>query len=438
MNVGIEYVAKEGSTKPVLIQKLAPVTTHEAVEKLDDGSWLIKNTAVEVGEDVVDGYANKILVDVVSESGSPVEGTQITMTCPNGDKKTYETGDIIDLEELGMVGSYSLQQTKSIAGHNIAEEKYVVTVSQKDGRYIVKVENIKLGLLDKIFGNNKIPHGPDGEWMMTFVNVRKTAKIELTCEVAMNFGAGTWHDLAFEKQCKEDTKYEFVLSWDDGHKREEEAATLVNGSKHNFDLEVPYGVEYRIVCLNEKGYFETSFPAGPKNWVIGDSELKEKENMKPLAGPYKMLKSLGELMIAAGHNYIITTSSKYPGNLEHLSILVYNISETVENELKNNNSKKHTLDVIRKYDEEVEFLIRCAGMSGEYTVSRYSISKEKNIYDLEEVLYPHSAYTKRQELLSQWTSLPSVEFGEFASSDTLSLRTTLKGFSAELLLVDKK
>jgi hypothetical protein len=164
----------------------------------------------------------------------------------------------------------------------------------------------------------------------------------------------------------------------------------------------------------------------------------EKDNMKPLAGPYKMLKSLGEMMIAAGHNYIITTSSKYPGNLEHLSILVYNISETVENELKNNNSKKHTLDVIRKYDEEVEFLIRCAGMSGEYTVSRYSISKEKNIYDLEEVLYPHSAYTKRQELLSQWTSLPSVEFGEFTSSDTLSLRTTLKGFSAELLLVDKK
>ena len=31
-----------------------------------------------------------------------------------------------------------------------------------------------------------------------------------------------------------------------------------------------------------------------------------------------------------------------------------------------------------------------------------------------------------------------IEFGEFTSSDTLSLRTTLKGFSAELLLVDKK
>ncbi|MBQ2412559.1 MAG: hypothetical protein II313_03940, partial [Anaerotignum sp.] len=82
--------------------------------------------------------------------------------------------------------------------------------------------------------------------------------------------------------------------------------------------------------------------------------------------------------------------------------------------------------------------IRCAGMSGEYTVSRYSISKEKNVYDLEETLYPHGSYSKRKEMLSQWTSLPSVEFGEFTSSDTLSLRTTLKGFSAELLLVDKK
>ncbi len=167
-------------------------------------------------------------------------------------------------------------------------------------------------------------------------------------------------------------------------------------------------------------------------------ELMEKENVKPLAGPYKILKSLGEMIIAAGHNYIITTSSKYPGNLENLSILVYNINEAVENELKNNNSKKHTLDVIRKYDDEVEFLIRCAGMSGEYTVSRYSVSKEKNVYDMEEILYPHGSYSKRQEILSQWTSLPSVEFGEFTSSDTLSLRTTLKGFSAELLLVDKK
>jgi hypothetical protein len=77
-------------------------------------------------------------------------------------------------------------------------------------------------------------------------------------------------------------------------------------------------------------------------------------------------------------------------------------------------------------------------MSGEYKVSRYKISREKNIYDLEELLNPHGSYSKRKEMVSQWTSLPSVEFSEFTSSDTLSLRTTLKGFSAELLLVDKK
>jgi hypothetical protein len=39
----------------------------------------------------------------------------------------------------------------------------------------------------------------------------------------------------------------------------------------------------------------------------------EKDNVKPMSGPYKILKSLGEVMIAAGKNYIITTSSKYPG-----------------------------------------------------------------------------------------------------------------------------
>lgn len=167
-------------------------------------------------------------------------------------------------------------------------------------------------------------------------------------------------------------------------------------------------------------------------------ELMERENMKSAAEPFKLLKSLGEQVIAAGKNYIITTASKYPGTLDNLSILVYNFNDAVEADLKATTSKKHTLDIIRKYDEETEFLVRCSGMAGEYKISRYKICQEKIVSDLEEIIYPHGSYSKRAEVISQWTSLPTVELGEFTSSDTLSLRTTLKGFSAELLLVDRK
>ena len=63
--------------------------------------------------------------------------------------------------------------------------------------------------------------------------------------------------------------------------------------------------------------------------------------------------------------------------------------------------------------------------------------QEKVISDLEEAVRPRNIYSRREELIRQWTSFPVIEFGQLTSSDTLSLRTTLKGFSAELILVDK-
>lgn len=277
VTVSAVYLPDTESDTPVLLQNLVSVPAHKDVQLQDDGTYLLLRERKEVGEEVTEERSNELLINVVTESGSPVEGTQITMTCPDGSKKTYLNGDIIDMEALGMVGTFGLVQTKSIAGHNIATESYAVTVSQKNGRYTVKAENTNQGLLDKLFGKNKIPYGPDGEWMLTFVNVRTTAKLELTCEVVITFTGGSWHDLEFEKKYKEETEYEFLLSWDDGYKREQESATLVHGELHNFNLEIPYGVEYKIECVNEKGYFDTTF-TGAKTTVIGDSQLKEVEN----------------------------------------------------------------------------------------------------------------------------------------------------------------
>lgn len=168
------------------------------------------------------------------------------------------------------------------------------------------------------------------------------------------------------------------------------------------------------------------------------ASLMEQINMKPVAGAYEVLRDLGEQVIASGKNYIVTTSSKVPGPIDHMSILVYNFSEKVEEDLRKTESLEKTLDIIRKFDEEIEFLIRCTGFSGELRVSRRKTYKEKVISDLEDAINPHAVLSRREELISQWTSLPVIEFGEFTSSGTLSLRSTLKGFSAELLLIDKK
>lgn len=276
VDVSASYMQKDESDPYVLVQNFVPEVSHESVDHMDD-VYYIKNVLKETGTVVEGEHSNQLLISAVTESGSPVEGTQVTMTCPDGSKKTYTGGDVIDLEALGMVGTYNLVQSKSVAGHMIATETYAVSVSQKNGKLNVKVENTNQGLLDKLFNKKEIPFGPNNEWVLTFTNVRQTAKIELTCEVVVNFTGGSWHDLDFEKKYKEETEYEFLLSWDDGYAREQESATLVHGELHNFQLEVPYGVEYEIECVNEKGYFDTTF-TGAKSTAIGASELKEEEN----------------------------------------------------------------------------------------------------------------------------------------------------------------
>ena len=272
VEVGAHY--KSGGEYTVIQNFEAVPATHEALEKQAGDVYLIKNTRREVGTPIEGERSNKLLINVVTESGSPVEGTQITMTCPDGSQKTYTGGDVIDLEVLGMVGTYGLVQTKSVAGHMIATETYAVTVSEKDGKLSVKVENTNQGLLDKIFSKEEIPFGPDNEWVLTFTNVRQTATLRLTCEVVMNFTGGSWHDLEFEKKYKEETEYQFLLSWDDGYVREQDEAMLVHGESEIFELQVPYGVAYEIVCVNENGYFDTTY-RNAKSTVVDSTALKE-------------------------------------------------------------------------------------------------------------------------------------------------------------------
>jgi len=179
-------------------------------------------------------------------------------------------------------------------------------------------------------------------------------------------------------------------------------------------------------------------PRAEKEKTPGLKSLMEKEHMKPLATPYGILKSLEETTVASGENYIITTSWKSPGVANDLSILVYNFSHVLEEGLQRAGGKEQVLDLVSGFDGDMEFLLRCSGLEGDLRISRYKAPKSKLMFDFREAMKPHDLLARRQELLNRWDSLPIVEFEDFSSSGTLSLRSTLRGFSAELLLVDKK
>ena len=167
-------------------------------------------------------------------------------------------------------------------------------------------------------------------------------------------------------------------------------------------------------------------------------EFLRGDNLKFIARPYNLIKSLREQTVAAGENYIITTASKQPEEIKSISILVYNFDENLKSKLAASTGNAKDLQAILDYNDNVEFLIRCFGISGEFKISRYTLTRENIIVAYEEPENKQIAPTKRQNLLNNWKTLPVVEFGELTVSDTLSLSVNLSGLSAELILIDKK
>ena len=172
--------------------------------------------------------------------------------------------------------------------------------------------------------------------------------------------------------------------------------------------------------------------------ALGLEEFLKSDNLKFIARPYNLIKSLRENIVAAGDNYIITTASKYPDEIRSISILVYNFNEKLKEALTSSKNRAEDLQAILNYNENVEFLIRCLGISGDFKISRYTLTRENIIVAYEEPEDGEITHTKRQNLLNNWRTLPVVEFGEHTVSDTLSLSVNLSGLSAELILIDKK
>lgn len=166
--------------------------------------------------------------------------------------------------------------------------------------------------------------------------------------------------------------------------------------------------------------------------------LLDREDMKPIARPYNLMKSLKERTLYAGKNFLITTGSLSNDEVNSLSILVYNVNDFIRGDLSAANNREKLYEICSRYDEEGEFLIKCSGISGDFNVSRYRISKDNIVTAYKEGLRPPGVASKRETLINSWSTLPDVEFSEISTSDTLSIRAGMRGISAEIILIDRK
>lgn len=167
------------------------------------------------------------------------------------------------------------------------------------------------------------------------------------------------------------------------------------------------------------------------------SEIMEREVNRTLADPYMKMMELKENVINSGENYIVSTSCKYPGALKSLSILVYNFDENIGKTLRKINAKEELMRIVKNYDEEIEFLVRCTGLSGEFRIIRYRLERENLIAKIARDIGVQKNLPFRESFISRMTSEASVKTSNYISSDALSIRTIFKGIGAELILIDK-
>jgi len=160
-------------------------------------------------------------------------------------------------------------------------------------------------------------------------------------------------------------------------------------------------------------------------------------NMMPAAFAFKMLSALGEHIIAAGENYIISRPHRGSQEKEAFSILVYNNNETLKSLVEKTKTLEETLERLKEFDERSEILITISGMAGEYKLSRYKFSKETIMMSYHVKLANLHTLPKREKLTSRWATTPTVDFSTVTAVDTLSIHSNLVGFSAELILIDK-
>ena len=167
-------------------------------------------------------------------------------------------------------------------------------------------------------------------------------------------------------------------------------------------------------------------------------ELMELHAMKPVSRPYNLFKMLKENILVSGDNFAVSAISKIKSKPENISILLYNINEKMKKDILQSGQRERVLEIAKNYDEEAEFLVRIFGVPGEFKISRYKLTRENALIAFHEGLRNPGLSTVREATINSWGAFPSIEFRTIVTTEALNIRSTLKGLSAELILIDKK
>ncbi|HZK87684.1 MAG TPA: hypothetical protein VFC27_00905, partial [Anaerovoracaceae bacterium] len=156
------------------------------------------------------------------------------------------------------------------------------------------------------------------------------------------------------------------------------------------------------------------------------------------ARPYNLFKGLKENVLLTGENYTVSAISRIKSKPDNISILLYNINGKMKKDILQNGQRERVLEIAKKFEEEAEFLVRIFGISGEFKVSRYKLTRENALIAFHEGLKGPGLSTIREVTINSWGAFPSIEFKTIVTTETINIRSTLKGLSAELILIDKK
>lgn len=196
--------------------------------------------------------------------------------------------------------------------------------------------------------------------------------------------------------------------------------------------------EYNELMKSNKVIVEVDLNNEKKSAARENNRLLDimgRPEMKALTEPYKIFKNLGGEVVATGDNYIVKADCEKNGDVKSLSVLTVQYDK---NYFEGKSSTAVLEERIKDFDEGLEFLLRCTRLFGEFSVSRYKMSKENSLMTWDRAVNRQGDTNLRETIRKKWATRPAVEFSDFYVADTLSLRSALKGFSAEIILIDKK
>ncbi len=172
---------------------------------------------------------------------------------------------------------------------------------------------------------------------------------------------------------------------------------------------------------------------------VSDLEVLFHNNLlHPINSPYRMLKRLREETICCGEHYIVTGNRGEDNDFRQLSILIYNFDEQSIKQLGRAQRMQEVYDLVKKSKQQRELLLRLGGVRGEYEIYRYRLPKENCLYAFKKFMEKKPKVDFRKEIIERWLGLPQVEVDRVTISDALTLQVSLKGISAELILMEKQ